>query len=168
MCRIKGIAEILKWLAVIPLLTLIQPDGEQCQQREALLGKEKIPAQERKLIAHSTHHFYIDVPQADQLPNIVPPLAPPQEVEREHCENTAVMVIHKGEDSCNAGRKKGGKSYNDLFKKVSGLSGFFVPVHQQQGNKECPQHILMDGIKNTAADGKVEGELRNSRKQEKP
>ncbi len=148
------------------LLALVEPDGNQCQQRKGLLRKEKVFSPKGKLVTKTAHHFHIDIPQADQLPQIIPPLAPPQEIKHKNGQNAIMVIIHKGEDSRNAGRKQGSKCYHNFLEKLSGLLCFFIPVYQQEGNEKGPQNILVDGIKGAAANGQIKGDFGQKRKQE--
>lgn len=57
--RIKCIADVLEWFAVITLSATIQPDGNQCQKGKSLLAQLKFHAKELNRIHQTTQQFHI-------------------------------------------------------------------------------------------------------------
>ena len=84
MYGIKGIAGILEWLAVIALPSAVQPDGHQCQQRQPLLAKLKVHAEELNGVHKPTQQLHVDPVQRSQLPQQTPPLLPPENLRSEN------------------------------------------------------------------------------------
>ena len=69
MDRVKCVVSVLKHFAVVTLLAPIQPNGDQCQQRKALAGKEE------DLIAQGAENIDLVTP-TQYLPTIRPALSP--------------------------------------------------------------------------------------------
>ena len=163
---IKPIAEILKRLALVPLSAAVKPDGEQSQQCEALLQEEERFAENRQLIAETAQQLAVDVPEKDQLRRSLPPAAAAEEIEDQHSEDACVIKIHKGQKSCRAAEDDACHAYGDLLPKDSACLCPLIPMDQPNGNEEAPKHVLMNGVEQTAAEGKVKGDLGEKREQQ--
>ena len=94
---VKGVAGILERLAVVALPTAVQPDGHQCQQRQPLLAKLKVHAEELNGVHKPAQQLHVDPVQRCQLPQQTPPLAPVpvKKVEDEHSQHPCAAYGEK-------------------------------------------------------------------------
>lgn len=97
--RIKSVAEILKPLAVIALLSVIQPYRYKREHRKALTQEMNGVPKHYKLVCKSTEHLGVNIPQTQNLSEQTPPFFPFEKVERQHHKYTCVVVIHHCEQS---------------------------------------------------------------------
>ena len=158
MDRIECIIEILQGLAVVALLATVQPDGDQCQQSKALLHDEMGFSPELDFIRIAAEHFYIDTPQSQKLCRIAPPLPMTEAIKYENCQDACVIVVHHCQQAADIGNEEGQDSHENSQPDAPCLY-LFVPMDQADGNQETPQDILMNGVEESAAYGKIKGNL---------
>ena len=167
MQRIKGIVKILQRFAVATLFAAVQPDGNERQKGKTLPGDEMCRAENLNLVGKSREHFHIDIPQAKQLRKEAPPSSAPKEIEHKYRENAGVIKVHEGNDPAHIADADRGDHHQNALPKGFVLCPF-IPVDQPDGDEKTPENILVDRIKEAAAHGKVEGDLRNQGKDKKP
>ena len=158
MDRIESVVDILQRLAVVTLLATVQPDGDQCQQSEALLHDEIGFSKNLNLIGIAAEHFNIDTPQSQKLRRIAPPLPIPEAIKYENCQDACVIVVYHRQHAADIGNEEGQDGYENPQPDAPCLY-LFVPMDQADGNQETPQDILVNGIEESAAYGEIKGNL---------
>ena len=155
---IESVVDILQGFAVVALLATVQPDGDQRQQSEALLHDEIGFSPELDFIGIAPEHFYIDAPQSQKLCRIAPPLPMTEAIKYENCQDACVIVVYHRQQTADIGNEEGQDGYENPQPDAPCLY-LFVPMDQADGNQETPQDILVNGVEESAAYGKIKGNL---------
>ena len=92
MNRIEQIGDELKFLSAKSFPPVIQPDGNECQQRKGLRGKFVRAAEQGDCLAFEEED--IQNQQSSQLPELCK-AAFMKEIEDDHGSNALPTVIHK-------------------------------------------------------------------------
>ena len=84
MRRIKCIVEILHGFAVVTFFAFVQPYWHKRQQCKTLSGDKMCLPKQHKFIALAAYKLGVDVPQAQKLCGITPPLSFSKKIEHKH------------------------------------------------------------------------------------
>ena len=157
--RVKRIAEILEPPAVVSLPPAVQPDGDERQQRKALLADLKRSAEQLHRVHQAAQHLDIEPVQREQLPCQAPPCPTTEEVENQHRQHADSVVIDHAEDpqhrprqnDADCGRRKQGGILLSAHR--------FQQMHPQKAHQQRPDHILVYRVKPCPAAHQIERDL---------
>lgn len=83
---------------MVSLPPAIQPDGDERQQRKALLADLKRNAEQLHRVHQAAQHLDIEPVQREQLPCQAPPYPTTEKVENQHRQHADSVVIDHAED----------------------------------------------------------------------
>ena len=138
MYRVEGVIGILQDPVVIPLFSAIQPDRNQSKQRKSLSGQILCFSEQFKHIRKTAEHFHIDIPQTDQLSEIIPPFPAAEKIENKNGQDSRMVEIHKRYDADNVTEQDRCCTDGNTSEQFTGLFGFFVQNDQTDRDQKCP------------------------------
>ena len=156
---VEGVAGVLEGFCMAALFAVVGPDQGKGQKGEALAGQEDGAAEKLEFVAVAPKKFHVDIPQAQQLAQAAEQGVPAEKVEDKDGQDAGVVEVHHGHKAHDGTQHDGAAAYRNLAPEFLGCPCFFVPADQGQGDQKTPQHVLVDGVDQTAAHGQVEGKL---------
>ena len=141
------------------LSAVIQPYWYEGKQGKALSHEKVSVSKQLYLVGIAAQHFHIDIPQAYKLCNIAPPFSLVEKVEHQNCQHPGVVEIHH----CNQPHKStdNHRQYSHNYtSEYTLVPCFLIPVDKQERQQKAPQNILVYGVKQPAAQGKIEWNFR--------
>ena len=155
---------------MVALPPAVQPDGHQCQQRQPLLAKLKVHAEELNGVHKPAQQLHVDPVQRCQLPQQTPPLAPVpvKKVEDEHSQHTGTVVVHHAQRAQHRARRHHKGGYQQIRPCFLLFVHRFHQMDAQNAQQQRPDDVLVHRVEPCTAVHQIEGHFRKQGKQQQP
>ena len=141
---IKAVIQISDRLIIRTLLSAIEPNGNEREHGECLHHKLKGLSEKHDGDKLSADDLDADEIKANNLPQKRPPFSLSEKIKHQDDQDTAVVIIHKGDDAEQTAEQYRTDENEDTDPKRLFVC-FFVEENEKDTDEERPKHVLMQG-----------------------